>query len=94
MLTAAFKDDVKALFTAAVSGSVVVELVVLVGLISCSSAFSAVELKLAESELLPVPRSALTCWLAIVDAVKLFNWLVLAPFNTVALKLDGSKPAL
>ncbi len=97
MLTAAFKDDVKALSTAAVSGSVVELLVVvLVGLISCNNAFSAVELKLAESVvlLLPVPKSALICWLAIVELTILLICPAEAPFNVLLLTLDGNNPAL
>ena len=80
------------------SGSVVEEeelLVVLAGLISCSNAFSAVELKLAESSLvLPVPKSALTCWLAIAEATILLICPLVAPFNVLVLKLEGNNPAL
>jgi hypothetical protein len=98
LLTAAFKDDVNALSTAAVSGSVVELLVVvLVGLISCNNAFSAAELKLVESVvllLLPVPKSALTCWPAIVELTKLLICPADAPFKVLLLKPDGNNPAL
>ncbi len=95
-LTAAFRLDVKALSTAAVSGSVVEELELLeVGLISCSSAFVAVELRLAVSVVpVPVPNNAETSCPAIVDPAILLNCPAVAPFSVPAERLEGSRPSL
>jgi len=72
LLTAAFNDEVRALSTAAVSRSNVEEvLLVDDGLIACSKALVAVELKLAES---PAPPSkAETSSPAMVELAILFS---------------------
>ena len=96
LLTAAFRLDVKALSTAAVSESVVAELEVLeVGLISWSKALVAVELKLALSVLeVLAPKSAVTSWPAMVDPAILLSCSAEAPFSVLAARLEGSRPSL
>jgi hypothetical protein len=94
--TAAFRFEVNALSTAAVSGSVDdVLLLVELGFISCNNAFIAVLLRLAESVAsLPIPRSAETSWPAIVEVAILFSWLVDALVKALELRFEGRSPSL